>query len=297
MAVMDDAGSTGDTTGTGPGGLGWDAVYQQDQAPWDIGRPQAVWVGLADAGEIAAPVLDSGCGTGEHTMLLASRGMEVLGIDVSRTAVDRARQKAADRGLDADFQVGNVLALHHLGRIFATIIDSGVFHTFSDADRGRYVASLASVIQQGGVLHLLAFSELTPGERGPRRVTQAELRATFADGWEVERIEAAELEVRPDWSEEAPRCWLARIVRTGAPAVGVRSAGTVAALPSRSGGGQLVAGFLAGIEHMIANRPRAVPQIEEAYQDPWATTKGHTVDGLDEPIDRPERPDRSGARL
>jgi len=297
MAVMDDAGSTDDTIRTGPDGLGWEGVYQQDQAPWDIGRPQAVFVRLADAGEITSPVLDSGCGTGEHTMLLASRGMDVLGIDVSRTAIDRARQKAADRDVDADFQVGDVLALHHLGRTFATIIDSGVFHTFSDADRVRYVASLASVIQQGGVLHLLAFSELTPGERGPRRVTQAELRSAFADGWEVERIEAAELEVRSDWSEEAPRCWLARIVRSGSPAIEARPAGTIAALPSRSGAGQLVAGFLAGIEHMIANRPRAVPQIEEAYRDPWATTKGHTVDGLDEPIDRPEPPDRSGARL
>ena len=126
-------------------GSGWEAVYQQDQVPWDIGRPQAVFVRLADAGEITGPVLDSGCGTGEHTMLLASRGIDVLGIDVSRTAIDRARQKATERGLDADFQVGNVLALHHLGRTFATIIDSGVFHTFSDEDRVRYVASLASV--------------------------------------------------------------------------------------------------------------------------------------------------------
>ncbi len=160
------------------------------------------------------------------------------------------------------------------------------------------MASLASVIQQGGVLHLLAFSELTPGERGPRRVTQAELRAAFADGWEVQRIEPAELEVRPDWSEDAPRCWLARIKRTGSPAVKAQApARSGAALPSRSGAGQLVAGFLAGIEHLIANRPRAVPQIEEAYRDPWATTEGLTVDGLDEPIDRPEPPDRSGARL
>ena len=240
MGAMDDVGPTTENTGTEPGGLGWEAVYQQDQAPWDIGRPQAVFVRLADAGEINSPVLDSGCGTGEHTMLIASRGMDALGVDVSRTAIDRARQKAADRGLDADFQVGDVLALHHLGRTFATIIDSGVFHTFSDADRVRYVASLASVLQQGGVLHLLAFSELTPGERGPRRVTQAELRAAFADGWEVQRIEAAELEVRPDWSEDTPRCWLARIVRTGSPAAeGKAAVGRGIAIPfgRRAAGG------------------------------------------------------------
>ena len=68
-------------------------------------------------------------------------------------------------------------------------------------------------------------------------------------------------------------------------------------LPSRSGAGQLVAGILAGIDHLIANRPRPVPQIEEQYHDEWASADGLTVDGLDEPIERPERPDRSGARL
>jgi hypothetical protein len=66
-------------------------------------------------------------------------------------------------------------------------------------------------------------------------------------------------------------------------------------LPSRPGGG--VAGILAGIDHLIANRPRAVPQIEEQYREPWASKDGLTVEGMDEPIDRPEPPDRSGARL
>ena len=296
MVAMDDAGSTARTPERNPVGLAGKRCISRTRLPGTSVARRPVFVRLADAGEIASPVLDSGCGTGEHTLLFASRGMDALGVDVSPTAIGRARQKAADRGLNADFQVGDVLALDRLGRTFATIIDSGVFHTFSDADRVRYVASLASVLQQGGVLHLLAFSELTPGERGPRRVTQAELRAAFADGWEVQRIEAAELEVRPDWSEDTPRCWLARIVRTGS-AVMEAKARSGAALPSRSGAGQLVAGFLAGIEHLIANRPRAVPQIEEAYRDPWATTEGLTVDGLDEPMDRPEPPDRSGARL
>ena len=68
-------------------------------------------------------------------------------------------------------------------------------------------------------------------------------------------------------------------------------------LPSRPGAGQLVAGILAGIDHLIMNRPRAVPQIEEEYRDEWASAEGVTVHGLDEPIERPEPPDRSGARL
>jgi SAM-dependent methyltransferase len=191
----------------------WDGAYTQGSPPWDIGHPQSVFVALADAGEIESPVLDSGCGTGEHALLFASRGLDATGIDISPTAIARATAKAAERGLDCTFQVGDVLDLGKLGRRFATIVDSGVFHTFDDDARPRYVRSLAAAIEDGGVLHLLAFSERTPGTWGPRRVTQAELRAAFGDGWEVQRIEAARFDVRPDFASERPHAWLARIVR------------------------------------------------------------------------------------
>jgi cyclopropane fatty-acyl-phospholipid synthase-like methyltransferase len=192
---------------------GWEAVYADDSAPWDIGRPQAAFVGLADAGDIRSPVLDSGCGTGEHALMLAARGHEVVGIDLSPTAIERARHKAAERGVQARFEVGDVLDLAALKRRFATIVDNGVFHVFDDEDRARYVGSLAEAIEPGGVLHLMCFSEHTPGVTGPRRVTQAELRQAFSDGWQVERIEAAEIEVRPDWAPGPAKAWLARIVR------------------------------------------------------------------------------------
>lgn len=69
------------------------------------------------------------------------------------------------------------------------------------------------------------------------------------------------------------------------------------ALPSRSSSGTLVGGILGMIESAITNRPRPMPQIEERYSDPWATLNGMTVDGIDKPVERPEPPDRSGARL
>jgi len=193
---------------------GWDAVYRDGRPPWDIDRPQPVFAHLLEAGEITAPVLDCGCGTGEHTIMLAQRGIEVLGIDLAPSAIARARDKAAERGIAATFEVGNALDLGALERRFATILDSGVFHVFNDADRARYVRSLATAIQPGGVLHLACFSELTPGSGGPRRVTQAELREAFADGWQIERIEAARYEVIGPAAVDPPHAWLARIVRS-----------------------------------------------------------------------------------
>jgi hypothetical protein len=68
-------------------------------------------------------------------------------------------------------------------------------------------------------------------------------------------------------------------------------------LPANPSAGQVVAGILAGVEHLVANRPRPVAEIAERHRDPWNRADGLTVDGLDEPMDRPEPPDRSGARL
>lgn len=194
---------------------GWDQWYADDAAPWDIGRPQPAWVNLVETETIQGPVLDSGCGTGEHSLLLAERGVEVLGVDLSPIAIDRARQKAELRGVAAEFTVGDVLRLQGLGRTFATVIDSAVFHVFDDPDRARYVASLSKVVQPRGIVHLLAFSDQVPGSAGPRRVSQAEIRDAFANGWEVQKIDPSFVEVRPDWEIQRPHAWLARIKRSG----------------------------------------------------------------------------------
>ena len=160
-----------------------------------------------------APVLDCGCGTGEHTLMLAERGIEAIGVDLAPAAIELARAKASGRELHAEFRVADALNLGSLGGRFRTVIDSGVFHTFSDAERPIYVESLGAVVEPGGVVHVLCFSELTPGDYGPRRVTQAELRESFAGGWEVDRIEAERFDVLPDFPVR-PYAWLARIVRT-----------------------------------------------------------------------------------
>lgn len=191
----------------------WDSAYRQGWAPWDIGKPQSAFLRLADAGAFTSPVLDCGCGTGEQALMLAARGYEVLGVDLAPTAVHTAREKAAARGVKVEFHVADALHLDALQRTFASVVDSGVFHTFDDVLRVEYVASLASVVRPGGVVHLLCFSERTPGDDGPRRVTQAELRTAFSAGWTVEAIEPERFDVTDAFAAERPHAWLARIVR------------------------------------------------------------------------------------
>ncbi len=193
----------------------WDDSYASETpAPWDIGRPQPTFVRLAGRGMLSGHVLDVGCGTGEHVLLAATRGAtEVLGIDLSPRAIARARAKAAERGLSASFLVGDALNLAQLGQSFDTVIDSGLFHVFSDEDRVRHVASLATALTPGGRICLMCFSDRQPGDLGPRRVSEAELRTAFAMGWTVESITADTFEVNPFPTSTTAQAWLAIIRR------------------------------------------------------------------------------------
>ncbi len=192
-------------------GRPWDDSYQDGPPPWDAGGPRSAVVRLCDQGAFAGPVLDSGCGAGEDALEIAARGIEITGVDVAPTAIRQAKDKAASRGLAATFLVGDALQLHRLGRTFRSVLDAGLFHTFDDEERPAYTQSLAAVTHPGSVLHLLCFSEMAPGERGPRRVTQDELRASFRDGWKVASIDADRLETTFD-SSGVP-AWLAKIER------------------------------------------------------------------------------------
>ena len=98
---------------------GWDEAYAAGRAaPWDIGRPQPAFVRLAQQGLLSGRVLDSGCGTGEQALLAASHGADATGVDVSGRAVQRAVQKAAERGLRTRFEVADALHLGDLGLTF-----------------------------------------------------------------------------------------------------------------------------------------------------------------------------------
>jgi cyclopropane fatty-acyl-phospholipid synthase-like methyltransferase len=180
------------------------------QAPWDIGRPQKAFVEVAN--HVTGSILDVGCGTGEHALFFARRGHKVLGIDYLEEPIKRAKEKADDRGLPVGFLVMDALVLLELPEMFDTVIDSGLFHVFSNEDRRRYIEGLASVLKPGGRLYLLCFSDKEPGTHGPRRISKKELRRAFADGWEIESIEAASFEVVPNlkdisFSEGGPKAW------------------------------------------------------------------------------------------
>ena len=178
--------------------------------PWDIGRAQPAIVRLAETGQITGSILDVGCGTGENVLYLAEHGYAAAGVDGAPTAINKARAKAKRRGLNASFEVADALNLPTPERQFDTLIDSGLFHVFSDDERPRFRESLGRVVRSGGTYFLMCFSDHQPGDWGPRRVTQAEIRAVFGDGWRVNSIEPSVFETNLGEAQ----AWLATISRS-----------------------------------------------------------------------------------
>jgi cyclopropane fatty-acyl-phospholipid synthase-like methyltransferase len=106
-------------------------------APWDISKPKGAFIAIA--AQVTGRILDAGCGTGENALFFASRGHQVIGIDFVEEAIRRARAKAAERRLPVQFLVKDALTLANWDERFETVIDSGMFHVFSDDDRKRYI--------------------------------------------------------------------------------------------------------------------------------------------------------------
>src|ERR671937_274961 len=140
-------------------------------------------------------------------------GCRVLGVDVAETALAIAREKARakfkDRGIQVEFAAADAFQLEGLGRMFETVLDCGLFHTFDEDDeRTRYVASLASVTEHDAILYVLCFSDDGP-DTGPHPISQEELRAAFnpSSGWNLAAIEPDRIQTR--YHHDGAPAWLA----------------------------------------------------------------------------------------
>lgn len=114
--------------------------------------------------------------------MLALHGCEVTGIDLAKIAISDAKAKAAERHVNVNFIVEDVLKMDRLflESEFDTVIDSGLFHTMTDQERPIFAKQVHRVLTPGGKYFMLCFSDKEPEGQGPRRVSKAEIMNTFA---------------------------------------------------------------------------------------------------------------------
>ncbi|BBZ64862.1 hypothetical protein MINS_02910 [Mycolicibacterium insubricum] len=186
--------------------MDWDSAYRGEAVfegppPWNIGEPQPELATLIDSGAISGAVLDAGCGHAELGLALAARGHDVVGIDLSPTAVAAATAAAAERGLpNATFVADDITAFTGYDGRFDTIVDSTLFHSLPVEGRDGYQRSIVAAAAPGARYYVLAFAKgAFPDDQDtkPNEVDEAELRAAVEPYWTIDEIRPAKIHANP----------------------------------------------------------------------------------------------------
>lgn len=173
----------------------WNESYASGELPWDTGLPEPLLVEFVTSSGVApGRALEIGAGTGTNAIWLAERGFDVLGVDVSPLAVERARAKMNGRELSCRFDALDFLAAPPPERPFHFVFDRGCFHVFDEpGEHTRFAACVAAALEPGGLwLSLIGSTEGPPREFGPPRRSAREIVLAIEPALEIVELRSAE---------------------------------------------------------------------------------------------------------
>lgn len=134
----------------------WERVYrtfESAQFPWFSPKPSPILTSLLQKLPVKnGSTLDLGCGTGETSRFLSSCGFSVTAIDVSQTAVARARRLTGNAS-QISYVVGNTLTFRS-GRRFDLVVDWLHLHDISTDHDALYRRMLADACHDSSCIIL-----------------------------------------------------------------------------------------------------------------------------------------------
>lgn len=158
--------------------------------PWDIGGPQPAVQRLVAMGAITGAVLDPGTGPGHHAIHFAQHGCTATGIDVSETAIERARANARAAGVSVDFRAGDAKTLEGFTDCFDTVVDTAFYNTFGGDAQHDYLRALHRATRPGARLFMIEAADYNiNGFFMPPAMSRAELAEGLpAGGWRIDYL-------------------------------------------------------------------------------------------------------------
>jgi SAM-dependent methyltransferase len=166
----------------------WEERYRSGDIPWDTGRPSSELLRVV-AMEAIRPcrAIELGCGTGANVVWLASHGFDVSGMDLSPLAIEHARQRAAQAGVEVRLLTADVLnPPDEIGGPYDFVFDRGCYHVVRRESASRYVATLLQITRPGSVGLVLAGNAREPRQPGPPVVSEEEIRAELGHAFTIQ---------------------------------------------------------------------------------------------------------------
>jgi cyclopropane fatty-acyl-phospholipid synthase-like methyltransferase len=179
----------------------WDAIYKLyklNHIPWHSGQPDRYLSRLVREGKIRkGRALDMCMGDGTNSLYLASRGFQVVGVDISKKAVEIAKERCNRRKLTCDFRIGNVLKLDFEEK-FDFIFDRGCFHHIAKKQKPKYAELVHSLLRSKGQLYLMCFSDRNPPHK--KNISKKDIRGYFDSHFDI-------ISIRDSVHREPPHGW------------------------------------------------------------------------------------------
>jgi cyclopropane fatty-acyl-phospholipid synthase-like methyltransferase len=105
-------------------------------------------------------------------------------------AVEIARERAAIQKVNVEFRIGDALQLHSYfsHSEFDSVVDSGLFHSLMDEERGVYVQKIDWVLRAGGSFFMLCLSDKEKRSSESQRISKPGIEKAFSHPFRLNYI-------------------------------------------------------------------------------------------------------------
>ena len=182
--------------------------YEAGEAPWDIGKPDFNLIRTVTTTPIQpCKAVEIGCGTGDNAIWLAQQGFDVVGVDFSSIAIDKAEDKVAKTSAKCAFLVLDILESEVEGAPFGFAFDRGCLHLIdSDEARTSLVKKVSGYLEPGGRwLSLLGNADEKRQGPGPPQRSARDIVNAVEPYFEILSLVSSHFETT---FPQPPRAWV-----------------------------------------------------------------------------------------
>ena len=191
----------------------FDDRYKSGDLPWDTGTTDSNITDMVMRYGIApCKVFEPGCGTGSNAIWFARRGYAVVACDISKAAIEKAREKAAKRNAEVNFFSGDFLTCRIPDKRYQLAIDRGCFHTMDvTRNRERFARKVFSLLSPRGFwISLIGNADGPVIEHAPPQLSAHQIVEAVEPWFEILSMRTGTF----DSNRPAPkRCWIVHMKR------------------------------------------------------------------------------------